>query len=88
MGFIFFPQVKYMFYNEGVRVAGEIIFLAVLYISIVNWGKNMNTFYQLGKNMQFPPLFHLLSIIFSPNMLFGHIFAPNGKIYTPALKWS
>ena len=32
--------------------------------------------------MHFPLFFHSLSIIFSPNHLFGHIFAP---IYTPSM---
>ena len=46
-----------------------------------NWGENMN----------FPPFFHPLLVVFFPNMLFGHILAPPGggggveqKIYTPA----
>ena len=55
---------------------------------LVNWGKNMHTFYQLAKKYAFSPLFYSLSIIFFPNLLFGHIFVPPGgglnrKIYTP-----
>ena len=41
----------------------------------------MHTFYQLGKNMHFTPFFYPLSIIFSPNLLFGR----TKKIYTPAI---
>ena len=43
-------------------------------ILLTNWGINMHV------NI---PFIHPLSIIFSPNMLFGHIFAIR-KIYTPA----
>ena len=36
----------------------------------------MLTFYQLGENMNFPPFFIPFQYFFSPNLLFGHIFAP------------
>ena len=38
----------------------------------------MHTFTNWGKNMPFPSFFHSLSIIFFPNLLFGHIFVPPG----------
>ena len=40
-------------------------------------GKNMHTFYQLGKKYAFSPL----SIIFFSNMLFGHIFVKQKNIH-------
>ena len=46
----------------------------------VNRGKNMHTFYQLGKKYSFSPLFYPLSIIFFPKLVFGHIFDNNNKI--------
>ena len=74
----FFPQVKY---NEWVRAAGEkfsAFFLLQFCIFQVNWGKNMQTFHQLGKNMHFPPFFHPLSIIFFPQHNILSYFCPPG----------
>ena len=73
---------------EDYRTNGHIseklsAFFLILYISY--WGKNIHTFYQLGKKYAFPPpLSYLLSIIFFPNLIFGHIFAllPRAH-YTP-----
>ena len=45
-------------------------------ILFTNLGKNMHTFYQFRKKYTFSPLFHPFSIIFSPNMIFVHNFAP------------
>ena len=47
-------------------------------------GKNICIlFTNWGKNMHFPPFFYPPSIIFFPNLLFGHIFAGQTEKYTP-----
>ena len=79
--YVSFPTEIY--YNDGVRATGEKLsafFFAILYI-LSQLGKKYAYFYQLGgKNMHFPPVFYLISIIFSPNLVFGHI--PT-ETYTP-----
>ena len=72
--YIFSPTEFY--YNEGVREAGEkfsAFFCNFVYFKSIG-EKIFILFTNWGKNMHFPP--------FSPNLLFGHIFA-NRKIYTP-----
>ena len=69
----------------GVRAAGKKfqIYFVLFCKFLVNWGKNMHTFYQLGKKYEFPPLFSFpFYHFFFPNMLFSHIFAEK---YTPLL---
>ena len=40
----------------------------------------MHTFYQLGKNMHFPPFFIPFQSFFFPNLLFDHIFVKQKNI--------
>ena len=87
-GLIFFPQKKF---NIMTRCAPQAKNFQPFFVQfckfLVNWGKNKHFFANWGKNMHFPPFFHSLLIIFFPNLLIGHIFATNRKIYTPAFLW-
>ena len=74
--FIFLSQMKFY---EGVRAACDNFsgFFVLFCKFLVNWGKNMHTFYQLGKKYAFPPpFFHSLSIIFFPQHVIWSYFCP------------
>ena len=76
---IFFPQRKF------ITMGG----CAPFFCNFVNFksiGENMHTFYQIGEKICiFSPFLIPFQSFFSPNMIFGHIFArgSNIKIYTP-----
>ena len=67
--FIFLPPPSWFIFFPSLFCCSFVNFKSVgekICILFTNW----------GKNMYFPAFFHPLSIILSPNMLVGHIFAP------------
>ena len=74
-------------HNDGVRAAGEkcsAFFGQILYI-LSQLGKKYAYFLPAGEKICISPLFPSPFNNFFPNMLFGHIFASNRKIYNPVV---
>ena len=89
--FIFLPQLKFDMRGCAPQAKNFLAFFVLFCKFLVNWGKNMHTFYQLGKKYAFPPFFHSLSIIFFPLHVICPYFCPtiggsNRKIYTPEVR--
>ena len=89
--YIFSPTEIY--FIKGVRAAGEKFSAFFCNFVVKSIGEKICIlFTNWGKNMHFPPFFISFQSFFSPNLLFGHIFAPapgwggDKKIYTPGLR--
>ena len=70
--FIFFPQLKFIL--GGCARMGKL--LSPFFAISSQLGKKFAYFLPMGEKYAFPPFFHPLSIIFTPNLLFGHIPPP------------
>ena len=67
-----FPQMKF----DLIRLKNVQAFFVLFCKVLVNWGKNMHTFYPLGKKYAFSTLFHSLSIIFFLQHVIWPYFCP------------
>jgi len=65
------------------RAAGENFqaFFVLFCKFLVNWGENMHTFYQLGKNMHFPPFLSPFNNFFSQPVIWPYFCLPPFLIY-------